>query len=230
MWRPGGPKPAAAHRSVKGGKKSKKNTYTSGSEKESKAAGRNVEGGGHGKGNNGKERKRKALSKNLMGLKFMSRKREAADAARMAAKRRREEAAAQWVAPAPLETIDASGTSNETKTASAVIRRSNVTAVPLEHIINSRRSFGKHPNKATEDNHKFLQRQLNTHQREEEAERCSRRRGDGRILQRSTSKSGRQRGERTGSGSGGILGKRGSRSNQFRRKKKSRGSRHNALR
>ena len=136
----------------------------------------------------------------------------------MAAKRRREEAAAQWVAPAPLETIDASGTSNEMKTASAVIRRSNVTAVPLEHIINSRRSFGNF-NKATEDNHKFLQRQLNTHQREEEAEKDAV--GDEEMaafFQRSTSKSGRQRGERTGSGSGGILGKRGSRSSQFEKK------------
>ena len=35
---------------------------------------------------------RKSLSKNVLGLKFMARKQEAAEAARLAAKRRREEA------------------------------------------------------------------------------------------------------------------------------------------
>ena len=44
------------------------------------------------------------------------------------------------------------------------------TAVPREHLINARRSFGNF-NKATEENHEFLQRQLGAQTREDEAEK-----------------------------------------------------------
>lgn len=132
MWKPGAPKPSSL--------KSSNSPF-------SKSIGKG-------------DVKKKALSKNVLGLKFMTRKRDAAAAAQQAQKRRRAEESRKWTMPPVIG-------ANHGKPRRS-LRRSDETDVPAEHIINGRRSFGNF-NKVTEDNHEFLKRQFKQSALEEDA-------------------------------------------------------------